>query len=59
MNDATLTKGTQVYVQQPQAGHKVRVHEKTIQSGKVINDEIISNDYYLPINGIIENGTKS
>jgi len=59
VNNSTLPKGTQVYVQQPQAGHKVRVHEKTIQSGKVISDEIISNDYYLPINGIIGKGTKS
>ena len=59
VNDAALPKGTDVSVQQSRTGYKVRVHKKAIRSGKLINDEIISDDYYLPINAIIEKGTKS
>lgn len=59
VDDSTLPKGTQVYVQQPYTGYKVRVHKKTIQGGKVVNDEIISDDYYLPVNAVIKRGIKS
>ena len=59
VDDATLPKGTQVYVQQPYTGYKVRVHKKAIQGGNVINDQIISDDYYLPVNAVIKRGTKS
>jgi len=59
VDDATLPKGTQVFVQQPYTGYKVRVHKKTIQGGNVINDQIVSDDYYLPVNAVIKRGTKS
>lgn len=58
VDDSTLSKGTQVYVQQPYTGYKVRVHKKTIQGGKIVNDTIISDDYYLPVNAVIKRGTK-
>jgi len=59
VNNAALPAGAEVVTQQSRTGYKVRVHKKAIQNGKVINDEIISDDYYLPINTIIEKGTKS
>lgn len=59
VNDATLLIGSEVYVQKPYTGYKVRVHKKTIQGGNVINDEIISDDYYHPVNAVIKKGTKA
>ena len=59
VNDTSLPVGTQVCTQQSHTGYKVRLYKEAIKNGKVINDVIVSDDYYQPISAIIENGTKS
>jgi hypothetical protein len=45
-------------VKKPANGYRVKVYRKTYENEKLINTELISNDYYGPINGETIRGTK-
>jgi len=56
--DSTLAAGNIVIEQQPLIGYKVKVYRKVLENGKVINTELISNDFYKPVDGIKKLGIK-
>jgi vancomycin resistance protein YoaR len=58
VDDPNLSEGETVVVKQASEGYKVKVYRKTYENGKLINTEMISNDYYLPVNGEVIRGTK-
>lgn len=58
INDANRLAGETVVVKQGSLGYKVKVSRKTYENGRLINTELISNDYYLPVNGETIRGTK-
>ncbi|KGK90762.1 vancomycin resistance protein W [Clostridium sp. HMP27] len=58
VQDASLPEGEQQVTQKAYTGYKVRVYQNTYENGSVINKELISNDFYRPVNGIIKVGTK-
>lgn len=58
IDDPNRPQGETVVVKQSAAGYKVKVYRKTYENGKLINTELISNDYYMPINGEVLRGTK-
>ncbi|KYH28216.1 MULTISPECIES: VanW family protein [Clostridium] len=58
INDPNRLEGETVVVKSPSNGYRVKVYRKTIENGKVIHTEFISNDYYAPKNGEIIRGTK-
>ena len=58
IDDANKLKGETVVVKKPSNGYRVKVYRKTIENGKVIETETISNDYYKPVSGEIIRGTK-
>lgn len=57
-NDPNRLEGESVVIKNSSNGYKVKVYRKTFENGKLINTEVISNDYYRPINGEIVRGTK-
>lgn len=59
VNDSNLTLGRNSVVQNSYKGFKVKVIRNTYEDGKMIASEIISNDYYTPVNGVIKIGSKS
>lgn len=58
VQDASLTEGQQQVVQKPYTGYKVKVYKNTYENGKLVDKELISNDFYRPVNGVIKVGTK-
>lgn len=58
IQDANLPQGTTEVVQNAHQGFKVKVYRNIYENGKLINKELISNDFYRPIQGIIKVGTK-
>jgi len=56
--DPNLANGEIVIEQQPYVGYKVKVYRKTIENGAVINTEVISDDFYRPVDAIKKIGTK-
>lgn len=46
-------------MQQAQTGYKVKVYRNTYdENNKLIKQELISDDYYKPVQGIVKVGTK-
>ena len=58
IEDNTLPIGETIQEQLPLTGYKVRVYKDTIENGKVIEHELISDDHYMVVAGIIRKGTK-
>lgn len=58
VQDASLPEGQQEIVQKAYTGYKVRVYKNNYENGKLIDKELISNDFYRPVNGLIKVGTK-
>ena len=58
INDATLLEGTKVVEQPSSVGHKVNVYKNIYKNGVFVNKEIVSNDIYKVVNGVIRVGTK-
>lgn len=59
IDDPTMPVGQTETIQKAFTGYRVRVYKKTIQNGSVISTELISNDYYKPVDAQIKRGTKS
>lgn len=58
VDDSTMPAGQTEVVQNPYTGYKVKVYMKTIQNGAVIAQDMVSDDFYRPVDGIIKRGTK-
>ncbi len=57
-DDPTLAEGKTEVVKPPSTGYKVKVTKTTTQNGKTISQDIIADDYYEPVEGLIKRGTK-
>ncbi|MCR1934829.1 VanW family protein [Clostridium tepidum] len=57
-NDPNLLEGKQEIVKNPTTGYKVRVYKNILENGKIIGKELISDDFYRPIEGLIKVGSK-
>jgi vancomycin resistance protein YoaR len=58
VNDSNLALGQNTVIQNSYKGFKVKVIRNTYEDGKVVSSEVISNDYYTPVNGVIKIGSK-
>lgn len=58
IDDPTMPVGQTEVVQKPYTGYKVKVYKKTIENGNVVSQELVSDDYYRPVDGVIKRGTK-
>ncbi|NLM34786.1 MAG: hypothetical protein GX206_05045 [Clostridiales bacterium] len=59
VQDSTMPAGSKKIVQQAQTGYKVKVYRNTYdENNKLIKQELISDDYYKPVQGIVKVGTK-
>ncbi|MFU0825855.1 VanW family protein [Clostridium sp.] len=58
IDDPSLPAGQTEVEKQPRKGYRVKAYRNIYENGKFIGKELISNDYYVPINGVIRRGTK-
>lgn len=58
INDPTLPLNEIVKVQSPMIGYKVKAFKDTIQNGKIIKHQLISDDHYKVMNGVLRIGIK-
>lgn len=58
IDDPTHLVGETEIVKKTANGYRVKVYRKTYENEKLVNKELISNDYYAPINGETIRGTK-
>lgn len=58
IDDPTMPVGQTETVQKPFTGYRVRTYKKTLENGNVVSTELISNDYYKPVDAQIKRGTK-
>ena len=58
IQDPTKYEGESEIVKTGYTGYKVKVSRKTYENGKLINTEVINNDTFNVINGIVKVGTK-
>lgn len=58
IDDPNLPVGQTEEVKKPHTGYRVKVYRNVYENGKLVNQELVSNDYYVPINGVIKRGTK-
>jgi len=59
VDDSNLYNGQTLVAQKGMDGHRVKVIRDTYENGAVINSEIISDDFYIPIPSIIKRGIKA
>lgn len=59
INDETLEVGKQVVDEKSSTGYKSRTYRKVYENGQLVKTELISKDYYKPVNGKIRVGTKA
>ncbi|WP_125153419.1 VanW family protein [Clostridium rectalis] len=57
-NDSSLPEGKEEIIQNAYTGYKVRVYKNTLENGKIINQELISDDFYRPVEGLAKVGAK-
>jgi len=58
IDDPTMLEGNTEIVKKPSTGYRVKVYRNIFENGKFISKELVSNDYYVPINGVTKRGTK-
>lgn len=58
INDSSMKEGQTEVVKSPHSGYRVRTYRNIYENGKFIKKELVTNDYYIPINGVIKRGTK-
>ena len=56
--NASMYEGTQEVVVPPVTGYTSTTYRDIVQGGKVIKTEVLSNDSYKRVDGIVEYGTK-
>lgn len=57
-DNPNLNEGMTQVVKNGSAGYKVKVYRNTFENGKLINTELISNDYYKAVDGEVSRGLK-
>jgi vancomycin resistance protein YoaR len=57
-DDATLLEGKTEVVKPPSTGYKVKVTKTTTQNGTILSQDVIADDYYEPVEGLIKRGIK-
>ncbi|WP_373897705.1 VanW family protein [Haloimpatiens sp. FM7315] len=57
-DDPNLEVGKTEQVQKPHKGFKVKVYRSKYVNGEFISKEVISDDYYKPVNEVVKRGTK-
>ncbi|NMM65287.1 hypothetical protein HBE96_22145 [Clostridium sp. P21] len=57
-DDATLPEGKTEVVKPYSTGYKVKVTKTTTQNGKLISKDVIADDYYEPVEGVVKRGIK-
>ena len=58
IEDPNMPEGKKEIVQKAQNGIKVKVYRHTYENGKLIKQDLISDDYYRPVQGVVKVGTK-
>ncbi len=58
INDPSLSVGTKIIEEKPITGLKSKTYKKVYKDGKLVSDEMISQDFYKPVKGKIRVGTK-
>jgi vancomycin resistance protein YoaR len=58
IDDPNRYEGEEVVVKKAAVGYKVKVYRKTYENESIVNTELISRDYYMPVSGEIIRGTK-
>jgi vancomycin resistance protein YoaR len=58
IDDPNLEEGKTEVVKKAYTGYRVKTFRNIYENGKFINKELVANDYYVPVNGIIKKGTK-
>lgn len=58
VKDSSLAIGSNKVIQNSYNGFKVKVIRNSYDNGSMISSEVISNDYYSPVNGVIKVGAK-
>jgi vancomycin resistance protein YoaR len=58
IDDPNLQEGKTEVVKKAYTGYRVKAYRNIYENGKFINKELITNDYYVSVNGIIKKGTK-
>lgn len=58
IDDPSLPIGQTTIEQKALNGFKVKVIKNTYENGNLISSEVVSNDFYQPVQGIIKKGTK-
>lgn len=58
IDDPNIPLGQTVIEQKALNGFKVKVIKNTYENGNLVSSEVVSNDYYQPVQGIIKKGTK-
>ncbi|MFD3155845.1 VanW family protein [Haloimpatiens sp. FM7330] len=57
-DDPNLEEGKTEVIQKAHTGFKVKVYRNIYENGKFVKKELISKDYYRPVNGLSKRGTK-
>lgn len=58
VNDPTLPAGSVEVVKSPHTGYKVKTYKSIYENGKLVSKDLVSNDYYIAVNGLTKRGTK-
>lgn len=58
IDDASMYEGETNIVQKASDGYKVKVYRKIYENGRLVGQEMVSNETYSKIDGIIKRGTK-
>lgn len=58
INDSTLEEGKTEQIQGAHTGYKVKVYRNIYENGVLLKKELISDDFYRPVNALIKRGTK-
>lgn len=58
VEDPNIPEGKKEIVQKAHDGIKVKVYRNTYENGKLVKQDLISDDYYRPVQGIVKVGTK-
>lgn len=57
-DDPNLEEGKTEEIQPAHTGYKVKVYRNIYENGNLVKKELISDDFYRPVNGIVKKGTK-
>lgn len=58
INDSNLQAGMIEVVKSAHTGYRVKSYRNVYKDGKFVAKELIANDYYVPVNGVIKRGTR-